>query len=328
MTGSKLDPFQRLALATTAATYLLIAVGGLVRAAGAGLGCPDWPRCFDRWIPPLDAADVPPHIDPALFNVAKAWTEYVNRLIGVAVGFLIFATLVLAIRRYRGSPRVLIPTVLAFVLVGFEGWLGGQVVASQLAPLVLTAHLVFALVIVSLLLYATVSAFFPGGRPLDVLTPERRLLGRLTLGVMGVCLVQIGLGALVRGEVQLASRGPELARAEWLGQVGAIFGVHRSFALAATLAVIALVYYVHARREHDRWLTGSAHVALALIVLQSAAGYGLAGLALPPVLQVLHLWLGSLLLGALTVLGLLAYRLDPRAAPPGGPERVDTRAPS
>ena len=35
--------FRRLALATTASTYLLILVGVLVRASGAGLGCPDWP---------------------------------------------------------------------------------------------------------------------------------------------------------------------------------------------------------------------------------------------------------------------------------------------
>lgn len=34
----RLSSFQRLALSTTAATYFLILVGGLVRASGAGLG--------------------------------------------------------------------------------------------------------------------------------------------------------------------------------------------------------------------------------------------------------------------------------------------------
>src|SRR5207302_5270325 len=129
----------------TAATYALIAIGGLVRASGSGLGCPDWPKCFDRWIPPFSASDVPPSIDPALFNVAKAWTEYINRLLGVTIGVLIFATLVLAIVHHRRSKRILFSTLGAFVLTGIEGGIGGKVVKSQLSPMILTVHLVVAL---------------------------------------------------------------------------------------------------------------------------------------------------------------------------------------
>jgi len=97
MRSRRFDAFQKLALATTATTYLLILVGGLVRAAGAGLGCPDWPKCFGSWVPPTGADQLPPGFDPAQFNPALAWTEYLNRLLGVLVGCLIFATLVAAI---------------------------------------------------------------------------------------------------------------------------------------------------------------------------------------------------------------------------------------
>ncbi|TMK96655.1 MAG: hypothetical protein E6G40_10635, partial [Actinobacteria bacterium] len=41
------------AIAATAATFLLIGIGALVRATGSGLGCPGWPKCFGRWVPPL-----------------------------------------------------------------------------------------------------------------------------------------------------------------------------------------------------------------------------------------------------------------------------------
>jgi heme a synthase len=307
----RLDRFQRLALLTTAATYFLIGLGGLVRAAGAGLGCPDWPKCFDRWIPPLSVSDVPPHIDPALFNFTRAWIEYINRLTGVVIGFLIFATLILAIRDYRRSKAVLWSTAASFVLVGVEGWIGGQVVRSELEPLVLTVHLVCALIIVSLLLYATVSAFFPAGRKTD-LPRSRVVLGRAAMGVIGLALVQSGLGAAVRGRVQQIAELGDVPRSDWLMKVGAVDLIHRNFAVVAGFAVLALGWWIFTRVEPDRWLRGAAVVAIAVVFAQASAGIGMATHEFPPWMQVAHLWLGSLLLGVLTVIALLAYRLDPR----------------
>src|SRR5436189_5228892 len=154
----RLTSFQRLALLTTAATYFLILVGGLVRASGAGLGCPDWPRCFGSWIPPASAEQLPPQFDPALFNPTLMWTEYLNRLLGVTVGFLILGTVVSAWRHHRHDPKILWPTVAAVLLTGFEGWLGGRVVAHGLAAWIVTVHLIVALVIVQLLLCPTFQA--------------------------------------------------------------------------------------------------------------------------------------------------------------------------
>ena len=150
MIRNRLTSFQKLALWTTATTYFLILVGGLVRASGAGLGCPDWPRCFGSWIPPASAANLPPQFDPSQFNPALMWTEYLNRLLGVTVGFLIFATAISAWRNYRDQPRILWTTIAAFLLVGFEGWLGGRVVAHELAAWIVTAHLIVAIVIVTI----------------------------------------------------------------------------------------------------------------------------------------------------------------------------------
>ncbi len=121
-----MSSFQRLAVWTTATTYVLILVGGLVRASGAGLGCPDWPRCFGSWIPPASAEELPAPFDASQFNPTLMWTEYLNRLLGVTVGFLIFATLVSAIRHHRRVAGILWPTVAAFLLTGFQGWLGGR----------------------------------------------------------------------------------------------------------------------------------------------------------------------------------------------------------
>src|SRR6186997_706943 len=169
---ARLSSFQRLALWTTATTYFLILVGGLVRASGAGLGCPDWPRCFGGWVPPMSAAELPPQFDPAQFNPTLMWTEYLNRLLGVTVGFLIFATAISAWRHHRHQPRILWATIAAFLLVGFEGWLGGRVVAHELAAWIVTAHLIVAIVIVQLLLFATFEAFSPAPQAPAPQAPE------------------------------------------------------------------------------------------------------------------------------------------------------------
>src|SRR5262245_6563212 len=201
----QLSSFQRLALWTTASTYFLILVGGLVRASGAGLGCPDWPRCFGSWVPPASAAELPAGFDASQFNPTLMWTEYLNRLLGVLVGFLILGTLVSAFRHHRRTGGILWPTLAAFLLVGFQGWLGGVVVQQELASWIVTVHLVVALIIVSLLRYATVFAFFSDHPRPSAATVARRVpLSWAVLALILLTLVQVALGAQVRGHVDSA----------------------------------------------------------------------------------------------------------------------------
>ena len=290
--------FQRLALATTVTTYLLILVGGLVRASGAGLGCPDWPRCFGQWIPPSSAAELPSQFDPKLFNPTLMWTEYLNRLLGVTVGFLILATFVSAWRHHRREPRILWTTGVALLLTGFQGWLGGRVVAHELAPWIVTAHLIVALVIVQLLLYATVRTWrVTSGR----LSP---LVGAL----IAVTMIQIGLGALVRGAVDLATDSG-IARDSAIATVGLADHLHRNLALLVLVGVFIVVIVLRSKRAEPmtlRW----AYVTLALAIVQVAFGMLMVYVSLAPAAQVTHLTVASLLLGAETVL-LLSI------APPG-----------
>ncbi|MGH2626630.1 MAG: COX15/CtaA family protein, partial [Anaerolineales bacterium] len=48
--------FVLLASAAAVSTYLLIVLGGIVRATGSGLGCPDWPLCAGGILPPVHTA--------------------------------------------------------------------------------------------------------------------------------------------------------------------------------------------------------------------------------------------------------------------------------
>ena len=85
--------FRRLAWVTATFAYLQIALGGLVRVLGSGLGCPDWPLCNGRPYPPANV---------------HAIIEYSHRAVGTVTGLLIIGTVVLAWVVYR-TRRPVVP---------------------------------------------------------------------------------------------------------------------------------------------------------------------------------------------------------------------------
>lgn len=289
--------FQRLAIAATAITYLLIAVGGLVRASGAGLGCPDWPRCFGSWIPPMSAADLPPQFDIAQFNPTLMWTEYINRLIGVTVGFLILGSTVSAWRHHRDNPRITWTITAALLLTGFQGWLGGRVVAHELAAWIVTVHMIVALVIVQMLLYAVVESFGRSGQT------QFGAIGWACTALIVLSLIQIGFGTQVRGALD-AALDAGVARDLALGTVGRLDYLHRDLAFAVLAGSAGLTVWLMSRRAAAsviRW----SYVALALAVGQVVVGVVMAYVSLLPAAQVVHLTVASMMLGAQTVVWLL-----------------------
>ncbi len=154
--------FRKFGIATIISIFFLIFVGGLVRSTGSGLGCPDWPKCFGTWVPPTSVEELPTDYktkfaikgkEIADFDTFKTWTEYVNRLVGVLIGFFVFLTVVFAFPYLKTKPAIFWLSFIAFILVGFQGWVGSKVVSSELASWMITIHMVIALVIVALLIY-------------------------------------------------------------------------------------------------------------------------------------------------------------------------------
>ncbi|MDE2728576.1 MAG: COX15/CtaA family protein [Gemmatimonadota bacterium] len=295
-----MNAFQKTALATLAATILLITVGSLVRITGAGLGCPDWPRCWGSWLPPasveaLDMAYVREKgYDPADFNPVKMWTEYANRLVGVVIGILVFVTFLRSFRYRMTQPAVFYCAGLCFVLVGFQGWLGGQVVRSGLQPGIITLHMALAVILLCLLLFVTFQSMEQRLR-VELTGRGRSVLLRLGFALLAVTAIQVLIGTQVREGIDpFIKDDGGLPRGEWLARVGLVDHVHR---FSSWLVLIAGVLLYRAVRRHG--MAGKLHAAarfiLAAILLQIALGVVLAYGGLPPGAQVLHLTLATLL---------------------------------
>ena len=295
--------YKRFALLSVLATYFLIYLGGLVRVSGAGLGCPDWPKCFGRWIPPLNPSQLPPEFAPQTFNFTLAWIEYINRLIGVLIGFFILITAILALIYFRKKLSVLIPSLLAALLVAYQGWQGSQVVASELEPIIVSIHMVIAFVIISLLIYAALQAHFVDVTPEQIgFFPKNTSLFVLILW-LGTIL-QVLLGTQVRGAIEHAIREyPLLFGAELLDKVGNITRIHMSTGIIFIIALVAVSWFILLKsRDISNLVRQTTWGLLIVSVAQLIVGHFLIFIGLPEIVQLLHLWLSSLMIGALLVL--------------------------
>ncbi|MGD9489133.1 MAG: heme A synthase [Calditrichaceae bacterium] len=295
--------FRKLALISTIATYVLIFVGGLVRVSGAGLGCPDWPKCFGRWIPPTDIGQLPAGMDPSLFNFTLAWIEYINRLTGMIVGLLIAATGLMAIIKMRKYPKILYPSILAALLVAFQGWQGSRVVSSALEPFIITIHLILALLIVSLLIFVTQQSYSIEKNSMLVQGEFKKY--KMWAGILWlVTLSQIVLGTQIRSVLRMISENyPLLPTSEWMDMIGPVVNVHTVFGILITGLTIMLVTRLYNDKQVFHGPVKLISVTLIVLVgFQMVIGLGFKAAGIEPVLQVTHLWIASLMIGGELIL--------------------------
>ncbi len=307
--------YQKFSFATIVVVFLLIAIGGIVRSSGAGMGCPDWPKCFDQWVPPTDVSELPMNYQQiykdrgyadTTFNAVKTWIEYFNRLFGVLTGFFIVLHLVFAYRAFKTANPIVWRLALAcLVLVLIQGGVGAFVVMTNLHQGIITIHLVLALAIGALLLAARA---FSQPQYLTVDGPVLKGFERLVIGVGILLFVQIVLGAQVREAIDAAAKAmPMAGKQEWLRALGSGFALHKVFSMVTTAAVVYLTYRVNAVFPTQK-LNKYGIFALLLTGAQVFTGVALNQFALPAVPQALHIVFSSAAFGVLFWLWMEFYR--------------------
>jgi heme o synthase len=309
--------FAKLAVAAAVATFVLIAVGGLVRATDSGLGCPDWPLCFGDWLPPAEL---------------HAWIEHSHRLTAaVFVGPLVGAVALITVFTHRHRDRPLLAAaVIAGVLVIVQSLLGAAVVLQGLAAELVTAHLGIALTVFGAVIFIAERATngpMPAAHARPVLT---RLIGIAALAIFA----QMLLGSWVTGH------GAGLAYADFPLMDGSLLpaiaaesqAVHLTHR-AMSLVVAGLSAWVAVAVWRSTQSPLARRLALCIVVLV-AVQIALGGLNVVSRLSALfvvpHLAVGAALWGLSVWLWLASRRLSPseveirRRVADRGPGPIDT----
>ncbi|WP_316737695.1 COX15/CtaA family protein [Pedobacter aquatilis] len=336
--------FIRINLITIIVTLLVILAGGIVRSTGSGMGCPDWPKCFDRYIPPTDVSQLPTDYKekyvagrlkknekfakylesmgkkeladsirhdknitvPEEFNPAKTWTEYINRLAGALAGIFLLLTAIYSFVYKKTAKRIIVLSIVNILVVGYQAWLGSIVVSTNLAQWVVTVHMLLALVILAISIYTYSYAKQLHKEPSVIMYRIAWLKGFLFF-TLAVSIVQIILGTEVREAIDVIAKSLA-TRNTWVSKVGDVFSYHRDFAILVVIANGVIYKMVIDRFSGKAAPLLTARFILLTLAIQMLSGFALAYISLPPVAQALHILFSTMLFSLQFYLYLLVYR--------------------
>lgn len=325
--------------------FLVITAGGIVRSTGSGMGCPDWPKCFNRVIPPTDVSQLPEgyeehylegrveknqrfakmveffgypekadeirHDESILhheeFNAAKTWTEYINRLVGVLAGFCLLFSAMFSFTYRKSKPSILWWSVLNLFAVIIQAWLGSIVVSTNLMPWIITVHMLLALIIVGISIYTFYLATTMRNKSI-LINHRFDLLKGIAVLLLLLTIVQVVYGTEVREAIDhLNDEG--VMRQEWISRLGSSYEVHRILAYVSLGLTVLLFFLVKNKFSSLTLQSRYAWIVLVLVGIQMMSGIILARFNVPAIAQTTHLVIASLFFGAQYYLMLLMTKL-------------------
>jgi heme a synthase len=289
--------YRRVTLVALVLLGVITLTGAAVRLTGSGLGCTDWPTCYDSQF----HAELEYH----------AMIEWLNRLFtGVVAAGVIAAVLGSLLLRCRR--RVL--TWWSLSLVGgvlLNALIGAVVVLTKLTPATVAAHFIASMISISCATVLWQRAGEPddGVERIASVSPRLRSLSWAVFGAAAAALVT---GTVVTGAGPHA--GDERVERYDLTLTAAarIHGV-------TVMATIALVLLVVWAMRHDR-PTSQYRTAvqrlLVVLVAQAGVGYAQYFTGVPVILVAVHIVGATLVAVFVTRLVLATRSVVPAVAAP------------
>lgn len=338
--------FIKLNFATIIVTLLVVLAGGIVRSTGSGMGCPDWPKCFDQYIPPTSVKQLPPDykekyvaqrvkknerfaktldklgkkeladairhdqsiLQPEDFNVANTWTEYLNRLTGAVTGFFLIGVAICSFTYKKTAKRLIWLSILNLFVVVFQAWLGSIVVSTNLLQWVVTVHMLLALVILAILVY-TYNYAKQLHKEEVVIISKVLWLKLIILAAILVSVIQIVVGTEVREAVDMISKNLlNNDRGSWVSKTGSIFVYHRDMAILVAILNVFIYKIVMEKFGGKATELQVGNSIVIVLIIQVLSGVLLSNFALPPYAQAIHILFSTVLFTLQFYLYLLVYR--------------------
>jgi cytochrome c oxidase assembly protein subunit 15 len=292
------------------ATILLVVIAGsVVRMTQSGMGCPDWPKCFGRWVPPTNESQLPfnykelyqfKYVDTS-FNVYHTWVEYINRLLGALLGVFVLIQLGWSIKFIKTHRSVVLLSLALVILTGFQGWLGKLVVDANLSSVKITIHLIGALVIAAV----SLTCIFILNNNTALQQPVSKCYKVLSIVALVVLLLQLMLGTLVRAQIDEISFALQFIHRElWIDKLNYLFYIHRT----SSLAFLGLLLYMYSTIKNNTSYAITYKILLASVLAEIFIGIVLAYFAMPALAQPAHLLCATILFLALTYNLLSCFR--------------------
>ena len=192
--------FQKLNWVLVFMTFDLIVFGAFTRLTDSGLGCPDWPGCYGVSNPfhalgEIQQAETAMPSGPV--TVIKAWIEMIHRYLAMTVGALILIQVATAFSKMKSLGKMPFWGGLGLLfLVCVQGAFGAWTVTLKLQPIIVTMHLMLALVLLACLTAYAQQAWEQSTSSIHTLR-IRPLPAQLLLIAFVVLAIQIFLGAWV-----------------------------------------------------------------------------------------------------------------------------------